>query len=163
VLVTATVAPMPERWFEDWNVGDRLETGSLDVTRESALAFAREYDPQRFHLDDEFAQASFFGRLASSGWQTAGYAMRLVVESGIFASKGGIGLGVDELRWLKPVYPGDTLHVVAECASKRASPGKPSGVIHFKIVTRNQDDTDVMSHTAIVLVPRRDADAPVRA
>lgn len=145
---------MTERTFDDWNVGDRIETGSIDVTRESALAFAREYDPQAFHLDDAAASKSFFGRLASSGWQTAGYAMRLVVEGGVFAGQGGIGLGVDELRWLKPVYPGDTLHVVAECASKRASSGKPTGVLRFKITTFNQDDAEVMTHVAIVLVPR---------
>ncbi|MBD5655293.1 MAG: MaoC family dehydratase [Candidatus Eremiobacteraeota bacterium] len=147
---------MNERFFDDWNVGDRLETGSIEVTRESALAFAREYDPQRFHLDDAFAERSFFGRLASSGWQTAGYAMRLVVESGVFAGEGGIGLGVDELRWLKPVYPGDTLRAFGECVGTRASAGKPSGIVRFKITTRNQDGADVMTHVAIVLVPKRE-------
>ena len=146
---------MHERFFDDWNVGDRLETGSIVVTRESALAFAREYDPQRFHLDDEFAKDSFFGKLACSGWQTAAYAMRLIVESGIFAGTGGVGLGVDELRWLRPVYPGDTLRATAECAATRASTGKPSGIVRFKVVTHNQDDVAVLSHVAIVLVPRR--------
>jgi acyl dehydratase len=143
-----------DRSFDDWNVGDRIETGSVEVTRESALAFAREYDPQPFHLDDEAARESFFGRLASSGWQTTGYAMRLVVESALFGGKGGIGLGIDQLRWLKPVYPGDTLRVVAECVGKRASSGKPTGLMHFKITTFNQDGIEVMTHVAIVLVPR---------
>ncbi len=146
---------MLDRYFEDWNVGDRLETGTITVTRESALAFAREYDPQAFHLDDVAGAASVFGRLAISGWQTASYAMRLIVDSGIFAGKGGIGLGVDALRWEKPVYPGDTLRVVAECASKRGNPVKPSGVVHFKNTTFNQDGIQVMNHVAIVLVPRR--------
>jgi acyl dehydratase len=146
---------MRERLFEDWVVGERHETESIEVTREKALAFAREYDPQAFHLDDAAAEASMFGRLAISGWQTAAYAMRLIVESGIFAKHGGIGLGVDELRWLKPVYPGDVLRVTAECAAKRASAGKPNGIVRFKIDTSNGDGALVMSHTAIVLVPRR--------
>ena len=149
---------MHERSFEDWNVGDRYETGSIEVTRDKALAFAREYDPQRFHLDDDAAHHSLFGRLACSGWQTAGYAMRLVVESGAFSGKGGVGLGVDELRWLKPVYPGDTLHVIAECADKRASANKPSGIVRFKITTLNGEDAVVMTHVAIVIVPRRSAE-----
>ena len=146
---------MHERLYEDWNDGERLETASIEVTRESALAFAREYDPQPFHLDEEAAKNSLFGRLAISGWQTAGYAMRLIVDSGIFASRGGVGLGVDELRWLKPVYPGDTLRAIAEFASKSAGPGKRSGVVRFKITTLNGDGVTVMTHVAIVLVPRR--------
>jgi acyl dehydratase len=81
--------------------------------------------------------------------------MRLIVESGIFGESGGIGLGVDELRWLKPVYPGDALHVVSEVANKRANPEKRSGICHFKLATINQNGETVMSHTAIVLVPKR--------
>jgi len=150
---------MRERHFEDWIVGERLETGSIEITREKALAFAREYDPQAFHLDDGAAAASMFGRLAISGWQTAAYAMRLIVESGMFPAHGGVGLGIDELRWLKPVYPGDVLRVTAECAAKRASAGKPSGIVRFKIETCNGDGALVMSHTAIVLVPRRAPEA----
>lgn len=143
---------MPKRYFEDWPVGESLETGSLTLSRESVLAFAREYDPQPFHLDDEAAAQTIFGRLAASGWQTASATMRLIVDGAVLE---GVGLGVDELRWHKPVYPGDTLRVVAECASKRASAEKPHGVIHFKNTTYNQHGDKVMSHTAIVLVQKR--------
>ena len=143
---------MPKRYFEDWPLGETLETGSLELTRESVLAFARDYDPQPFHLDDAAAAQTIFGRLAASGWQTASATMRLIVEGALLE---GVGVGVDELRWHKPVYPGDTLRVVAECASKRATPEKPHGVIHFNIKTYNQHDDKVMSHVAIVLVQKR--------
>jgi len=151
---------MRERYFEDWFVGERVETRSITVTRDKVVAFAHEYDPQPFHLDDAAAARSFFGRIAASGWQTASYAMRLVVESGVFGRDGGIGVGVDELRWHKPVYPGDTLRVVCECASKRAQVEKPSGLIHFRNVTYNGAGDTVMSHVAIALVTKR---AAVRA
>ncbi|MDQ2909361.1 MAG: MaoC family dehydratase [Candidatus Eremiobacteraeota bacterium] len=148
---------MPERYFEDWTIGERVETRSITVTRESVVAFAHEYDPQPFHFDDAAAARSFFGRIAASGWQTASYAMRLIVESGVFGKDGGIGLGVDALRWLKPVYPGDTLRVTCECTGKRAHPEKPNGVIHFRNVTYNGDDEAVMTHVAIALVAKRAA------
>ena len=145
---------MPKRYFEDWPLGESIESDTLTFTRESVLAFAHEYDPQPFHLDDDAAAQTIFGRLAASGWQTASATMRLIVDGGMLA---GVGLGVDELRWHKPVYPGDTLRVVAECAAKRATPEKPHGVIHFKIATYNQHDEKVMSHVAIVLVQKRPA------
>jgi len=148
---------MDDRYFEDWEVGERLETGSRTLGETEIIAFAREYDPQPFHVDPEAAKRSPFGRLVASGWQTTAVTMRLIVESGIFGTRGGIGLGVDELRWLKPVYPGDTLRVVSEVESKRANPEKPSGICRFKLTTLNQDDVPVMTHVAIVLVPRRPA------
>jgi acyl dehydratase len=143
---------MPKRYFEDWPVGESLESGTLTLSRESVLAFARDYDPQPFHLDDAAAAQTIFGRLAASGWQTASATMRLIVDG---VRLDGVGLGVDELRWHKPVYPGDTLRVVTECASKRATPEKPHGVIHFKNTTFNQHGDKVMSHVAIVLVQKR--------
>ena len=148
---------MDDRYFEDWKVGERLETGARTLSQAEIVRFAREYDPQPFHLDPEAAKRSPFGRLVASGWQTTALTMRLIVESGIFGRRGGIGLGVDELRWLKPVYPGDTLRVVSEVESMRASPEKPSGICRFRLMTLNQDDVLVMTHVAIVLVPRRPA------
>lgn len=149
---------MRDGYFEDWTVGERLETGSLVVTRESVLAFARDYDPQPFHLDDAAAAASMFGKLAASGWQTASIAMRLLVDAGVFTGRGGVGLGVDDLRWSRPVYPGDALRVVAEIVDKRSSSGdKPTGIVRFKNTTYNQDDVVVMTHVAIALVPKRPA------
>jgi acyl dehydratase len=144
-----------DRYFEDWKVGERLVTASRTLEEAEVLEFARQYDPQDFHLDAEAAKNSPFGRLVASGWQTTALTMRLIVDSGIFGRRGGVGLGVDELRWLKPVYPGDTLHVVADVESVRANPEKPSGICRFKLTTFNQDDVAVMTHVAIVLVPKR--------
>jgi acyl dehydratase len=146
---------VPERYFEDWKVGERFESGSLTLSEEQLVEFARAYDPQSFHIDAEAARATPFGGLIASGWQTAALSMRLLIESGAFGPKGGIGLGVDELRWPKPVFPGDTLHVLVEVAGTRASRAKRSGVVHFKLVTRNQRGEDVMTQTAIVLVQSR--------
>ena len=146
-----------ERYFEDWVVGERMETGAKTLSEAEIVAFAREFDPQPFHLDPEAAKASHFRGLVASGWHTTAITMRLIVDSGIFGTKGGVGLGVDELRWLKPVFPGDTLHVACEVASARANPEKRSGVCHFKLTTVNQNGEPVMVHTAIVLVPKREA------
>jgi acyl dehydratase len=147
---------MHERYFEDWTVGDRLESGTVEVSEAAIVAFAREYDPQDFHLDAEAARHTFFGRLSASGWQTAGYAMRLLVQSGALGP-GSVGVGVDGLRWLRPVYPGDTLHIVVECTHLRPSTRKPSGLVQFKIETYNAHGEEVMRHTAMALVPRRPA------
>jgi acyl dehydratase len=146
---------MEARYFEDWTVGETMKTGTVTVSEDAIVAFARLYDPQPFHLDRGAAQASPFKRLVASGWHTAAETMRLIVDSGIFGHSGGIGLGVDELRWLKPVYPGDTLRVTSEVASKRANPEKRSGICHFKLTTINQNGEPVMTHTAIVIVPKR--------
>ncbi len=146
---------MRQHYFEDWIVGEFVETGSVAVTHERVVDFAREYDPQPFHLDEAVAKQSFFGRLAASGWQTASYAMRVIVEAGVFGADGGIGVGVDELRWLRPVYPGDTLRVVCECIDKRARPEKTSGLVRFRNATYNQHGEIVMTHVAIALVSKK--------
>lgn len=144
-----------ERYFEDWSVGERLATGTFTLTEERILAFAREYDPQIFHLDAQAAKNTIFGRLIASGWQTAAITMRLIVESGVFGSHGGIGMGVDGLRWLKPVFANDTLRVEVEVTRTRANPDKPSGIAHFSMKTFNQDGEPVMTQTAIVMLPCR--------
>jgi acyl dehydratase len=146
-----------ERYFEDWTVGERLETASFTLSEERIVAFAREYDPQPFHLDPAAASKTIFGRLIASGWQTAAVTMRLIVESGVFGSHGGIGLGVDGLRWLKPVFANDTLRVEVEVTRTRANPDKPSGIAHFAMTTFNQDGDPVMTQTAIVMLQRRPA------
>ena len=146
-----------DRYFEDWTIGEVLEAGSFTLDEAKIVEFARDYDPQPFHVDPEAAAASKFGRLIASGWQTAAITMRLIVDSGIFGRHGGIGMGVDELRWLKPVFPGDTLRVEAEAVSARA--GKNSGIVHFTLNTLNQHGETVMTHTAIVLVPCRPGEA----
>jgi acyl dehydratase len=148
-----------DRYFEDWTIGEVLEAGSFTLDEAKIVEFARDYDPQPFHVDPEAAAASKFGRLIASGWQTAAITMRLIVDSGIFGRHGGIGMGVDELRWLKPVFPGDTLRVTSEAVSARARPGGKNGIVHFKLSTFNQHGEAVMTHTAIVLVPCRPGEA----
>ena len=144
-----------DRYFEDWTIGERIETESVLLDEAHIVEFARAYDPQPFHLDADTARGTKFGRLIASGWQTAAITMRLIVDCGLFGTHGGIGMGVDELRWLKPVFPGDSLHVVGEAVSARAKPGAKSGIVHFKLTTLNQHGETVMTQTAIVMVPCR--------
>ena len=137
-------------------VGARRRSGEYAVTREEVIAFARQYDPQPFHLDDAAAAAHpFFGRLAASGWHTCAIVMRLTVDSwaaGDVAPLGGAG--IDEIRWLKPVYPGDTLY--AEFETLSVVEGKPRpGMRLARIVTTtfNQADEPVMRHVGNVIFP----------
>ncbi len=133
--------------FEDMAVGDRDAFGRCVVMRDEVIAFARAYDPQAFHLDDAAAAANpIFGRLAASGWHSAAIAMRMMVDrwSEIGAISVG-GAGVDELRWLKPVYPGDTLRLETEILATRPSRSHPEwGAVTVRITMLNQDDAPVM-------------------
>ena len=100
------------QYFEDLEVGTKASFGHYEVTREEVIDFASRYDPQPFHLDDEAATQTYFGRLSASGWHTCAMTMRMMVEH--FSSQEAASLGspgIDELRWIKPVYPGDTLSV----------------------------------------------------
>ena len=144
-----------ERYFEDYVIGRRTETASLTVTEEDMLAFARAYDPQYFHLDAEQAKGSLFGGLVASGWQIAAYTMRLMVESACIGGNGMIGVGVDGLRWLQPVRPGDVLHALTEIESKEASKTASHGIVRVRVTTRNQHERDVLVFTAIARVERR--------
>jgi acyl dehydratase len=147
-------------YFEDYEVGQTFETGKIVVT-EAAIAAFLEYDPQVFHRP-ETASATRFGRVVASGWQTAGYTMRMMVDGGVLPPSGGIGVGVEALRWVRPVYPGDSLHVVARVESLRAAPQKPSGLVRLRVWTRNQHGEDVMTMLTTTLVDRRapSPDAP---
>ena len=138
-------------YWEDMDVGRETVFGSYDVTREEVLEFARKYDPQPFHLSDEAAARTHFGRIAASGWHTAAITMRIIVDSISKEPQAGLGSpGVDELRWLKPVYPGDRL------TDKTPSRSKPElGTVRTETVVSNQDDVDVMRFTSIVLMQRR--------
>jgi len=144
-------------YFEDINVGDTAEMGSYEVTREEVIAFARKYDPQPFHLSDEAAAATHFGRLAASGWHTAAMTMAVIVGHVTRTEQAGLGSpGVDVLRWLKPVYPGDTISVATRVIEVTPSRSKPEiGAVRSEIVVTNQDDDNVMTFTSIVLMRRR--------
>lgn len=145
------------KYLEDLQVGETRRFGAYRVTREEVLEFARKYDPQPFHLDDDAAAKTHFGRLAASGWHTCAMTMAMLVEGMKDEPYAGLGSpGVDELRWLRPVYPGDTLRVETEALEVTPSRSKPEiGSFRSKVTVFNQDDEPVMRMTSIVLVLRR--------
>ena len=146
-------------YFEDIAVGARQSFGRYEVTREEVLEFAEKYDPQPFHLSDEAAAKTHFGRLAASGWQTCAMTMSMIVANMKANPQAGLGAaGVDELRWLKPVFPGDVLRVETEVMEKRESNSRPDmGSFRNQTTVFNQDDEPVMRFTAIGLMRRRPA------
>ena len=149
-------------YYEDQIVGHVLETGSKTVTKQEIIDFARDFDPQSFHLDDAAAEQTIFGGLLASGWHVTAITMRLIVD----ASGGGMATvgspGFDDLKWLKPVRPGDTLTVRSTCIDKRPSRSKPSlGTVRFRTETFNQLNELVMSSINIAIFRRRPpADRP---
>ena len=145
------------KYFEDLPGGDETEFGHYDVTREEVIEFASKYDPQPFHLSDEAAAKTHFGRIAASGWHTCAMTMAVIVRYITADRQAGLGSpGVDELRWLKPVYPGDRLTVRGSIIEKIPSRSKPElGVIRTRTLVSNQDGVEVMSFTSIVLMRRR--------
>lgn len=145
------------RYFEDLEVGAETYFGSYDVTREEVLEFAHKYDPQPFHISDEEAAKTHFGQIAASGWHTAAMTMAVIARHVVKHEQAGLGSpGIDELRWLKPVYPGDTLHVNGRIVEKTPSRSKPEmGSFRTETTVTNQDDVPVMRFTSIVLIRRR--------
>ena len=116
-------------YFEDMEVGHERVFGHYDVTRDEVLEFARKYDPQPFHLSDEAAAKTHFGRLAASGWHTCAMTMAVIARAVVNDDQAGLGSpGVDELRWLKPVRPGDTLLIDCELTKTRGKIGRAKGV-----------------------------------
>ena len=145
------------QYLEDLEVGVSHSFGSYHVTREEVLEFAGKYDPQPFHLSDEAAAKTHFGRLAASGWHTCAMTMAMIVENLKKTGQRGLGSpGVDELRWLKPVFPGDTLSVTSEIVEVTPSRSKPNiGSFRSRVTVINQDDEPVMRFVSIVLIERR--------
>ena len=140
--------------LEDFAVGETFETASYTISLDESLAFARAYDPQPFHLDADAAGRAIFGELTCSGWHTTAIAMRLIVDSNVLRETGIIGTGVDELRWLAPVKPGDTLRVRGEIVEAIRSQRRPDrGTLRVRLVTVNQDGVAVMSQIANLVVP----------
>jgi acyl dehydratase len=146
-------------YFEDLEVGDETQFGSYDVTREEVLEFARKYDPQPFHLSDEEAAKTHFGRVAASGWHTCAMTMAVIARYVVHHQQAGLGSpGVDELRWKKPVYPGDTLHVRGTIVEKTPSRSRPEmGSFRTQTTVTNQRGEVVMTFVSIVLIQRRPA------
>ena len=144
-------------YFEDLELGVETYYGSYAVTREEVLEFAHKYDPQPFHISDEAAARTHFGRIAASGWHTAAMTMAVIARYVVEYEQAGLGSpGIDHLRWKKPVYPGDTLHVRGTVVEKKPSRSKPEmGSFRTDTIVTNQDDQPVMSFTSIVLIRRR--------
>jgi acyl dehydratase len=143
----------PMLYLEDLSVGQRFVTGLHALDEAQIEAFAREFDPQPFHLDPEAAKETLFKGLVASGWHTAAITMRLLVESGIPLAGGLIGLG-GSLKWPRPARPGDVLSVHGEIME--VTPSKPDrGTIIIKAETHNQRGETVQILTATLLVPRR--------
>ena len=147
--------------FEDLEVGEVRRFGRYEVTREEVIAFASKYDPQPFHLDDEAAAKTFFGRIAASGWHTCAMMMAMLVEQDKVEARAALGgLGMDELRWLRPVYPGDVLSCETELLEKTRSRSKPHmGTLRARMTVFNQDGQRVLTMIAISLIAVRDASA----
>jgi acyl dehydratase len=144
-------------WFDDLKLGMHFKSGEVTVSKEDILRFASEFDPQPFHLDEEEAKDTILGGLAASGWHTAALAMKLAITTRPFGSHPLFGAGVDELRWLKPVRPGDTLHLEGEVVDLAPSKSKPIGIVRVKWTAYNQNGEAVYTFNPIAIVPRRPA------
>ncbi len=147
------------KYYEDLKVGSTAQFGNYVVTREEVIDFATKYDPQPFHLDDEAAAQTYFGRLSASGWHTGAMMMAMMVANmqghEPTASLGSPGL--DELRWIKPVYPGDTLRMESTLLEKRRSASRPEmGITKTRSTVFNQHDEPVLSVIANALIRVRD-------
>ena len=143
------------RYFEDVKPGDKFQSQAYHISEEQILSFAREFDPQPFHIDRAVADKSMFAGFFASGWHTAATSMRLFVQTLNFA-EGAIGLGVDEMRWPDAVRPGDDLQVETEIIEVRESKSKPShGIIRIRNVTTNQRGKIVQKMFASALVLRK--------
>ena len=147
------------RYFEDFEIGDVYEPdGRYEVTEAEVVEFAEQYDPQPFHLDEGAAEASLFGSLSASGWHTAAMCMRLLVDGVLDEASMG-ARGIDELRWNRPVHPGDTLRIEVEVLDKRPSESRPEmGHVRTALTGYNQDDESVIEWVALGMFRRRNGE-----
>jgi len=153
-------AQMTERWFEDYRPGAVHELGTLQVDEDEVLEFARRFDPQPIHTDPALAARGPFGGVIASGWHTGSLMMRLYALEYLSSASSLASPGMDELRWLRPVRPGDTLSVRVTVQDARASASKPDrGVVHSLIEVFNQRGEPVMTMRAVNMIARRPARA----
>ena len=149
---------MTKQYLDDFAAGQVYRSNRLRVDKEQILAFAAQFDPQPYHLDEEAARKSVFKGLAASGWHTAAITMRLLVESEFQPADGILGVGLEELTWPRPVRPGDELRVESEVLEVRPSEMRADrGLIRVRTTTFNQNDQPVQIFTGRLLVPRRAA------
>ena len=150
--------PAPRLFWEDFAVGSVRTFGAYQVRRDEVLAFARSYDPQPFHLDDAAAEASLFGRLAASGWHTCAMTMRMLCDGYLLQSASLGSPGIDNLRWHKPVYPGDTLHIDYTVLEARPMASRPGvGLVKSQTEVKNQHGDVVLSMNGWGMFRRREA------
>ncbi len=142
-------------WFDDLKIGMRFRSDEATVSKEDIVRFAREFDPQPFHTDEEAAKDTILNGLAASGWHTAAIAMKLAITARPFGPHPLLGAGVDDLRWLKPVRPGDRLYLEGEVVELVPSRSKPQGIVRITWTAYNQDGEAVYTFKPIGIVPRR--------
>jgi acyl dehydratase len=153
--------PMTARYLEDFTVGQTFGSGRLRIDEEQIRRFASEFDPQPFHLDDKAARDTIFRGLAASGWHTAALTMRLLVEGEMKPAGGVVGAGIDELRWPRPVRPGDELRVQSEVLEVRPSKSRPEqGMIKVRSTTLNKSGDAVQIFVGNLVVPRKSLELP---
>ena len=150
-------------FFEDLVIGARQSFGNYAVTREEVMDFATKYDPQAFHLSDEAAAQTHFGRMSASGWHTCAMTMAMMVANMKANAQAGLGSpGIENLRWAKPVYPGDTLRVESEVLEKRRSKSRSDmGIFKSRSRTYNQNDEIVLEMVSHGMIRVRDPEAPI--
>lgn len=143
-------------YWEDIEPGTVARFGSKTVDRDEVIAFARQFDPQPFHLSDEAAAETYFGRLSASGWHTCAMTMRMLVDHMAGHEQASLGSpGVESLRWRTPVFPGDVLTVESRVLDKRPSRNRPDmGSYRSEVTVRNQDDVAVLTFTSTGLIRR---------
>ncbi|MAP68750.1 MAG: acyl dehydratase [Erythrobacteraceae bacterium] len=146
------------QFYEDLAIGQKQAFGRYEVTREEVIEFASKYDPQPFHLDDDAAAATHFGRLSASGWHTCAMTMAMLVENLKANRQAGLGSpGIDQLRWKKPVFPGDTLRCESVVIEKRRSGSRPEmGIFQSSLTVFNQNDEPVLEMVSNGLISTRD-------
>jgi len=150
------------RYLEDLNVGEKRLSGTVEVAEAEAIEFARRYDPQPMHIDCEAASRGRFGGLIASGWHTAAMAMRMIVDAALLGEGDDVlGMGVDSIRWPRPVRPGDVLQAEIEIVAIRPSESQPAfGIVKMSVTVRNQRGEVVMVFQPNCWVPRRPLVAP---
>ena len=143
-------------YFEDIAAGDTFRSAPLTIDAAAIKAFAAEFDPQPFHLDEDAARLSLFDGLAASGWHTAALTMRLLVEGELRPAGGILGAGFEEFRWPRPVRPGDALRIESVVLEVRPSKSRPGyGLVKLRTATLNQDGEAVQVMVGTLVVPRR--------
>ena len=147
---------MGNQWFEDFEVGQRFVSQGMTLTEASIIDFATRYDPQRFHIDKEAAARTHFGGIVASGFQTLGLSFRMFFQLGVIRESGIGAPGIEDLKWVAPVRPGDTLHTEGEVIESRASKSKADrGVVRMRYTTRNQRGETIMTMFVPQIIARR--------